>query len=411
MIEQREKAISKAIQLLDDIQNSDKGIPALKRTDPSCCWVTAETLDAILDNNRNTYAMILFAREMCEFLVTSQLSSGGWPMMVGSEIESTLATGHAVYALSKARKAFSKDIAFVASLEDTISKGIQWLKATVNSDGCWGCEPHDTSGEGNKTRVISTYFALLGFSECATEHSQLVKTAFKGLQQLKNTDGGYGPCMGGQSTIYHTARVISIFYKFYPLRMREMGDSVSFLKKRIKKFRPEQLDSESYVPSDASGEIRFWGNTPIALINALCDASCKYKNIEKIQDWVLKTQKDDGSWKLGNSNDHVVETWSTVEAIGALIKINEKFTYKENKIHRTKIKIYRTLSISLAILLAIAFIVLGGNSSIAAVRNLILLMPSWLKTLIVSVLLSGFGINILSSFIYDKIIKFFKKDK
>lgn len=402
--------IDKGINYLYSIQNADGGIPAISQHHPSCCWVTAEAIDAILGYKSNSYTNFHFVKQMCEFLLSTQITigadAGGWSMMPTNPARaSTLTTGHAVCALSKAKNVFTLDIDFCSQIDASIKKGYAWLESHKNSDGCWGLEPADENA-GQETRIISTYFALLAYFslDYDVNTSQTVRKAISYIKNVINDDGGFGYKKGEKSTAYHTARIVYLLIKSNDEKPKSkyVKKLMAYIKSTSNWRDFEKLDREPYVSSDAIGQTTFFGNTPIAIINACCLSNNSFKHLEKYADWLSKNQEDTGKWLLGKSEDQsIVESWSTNEAIDSLILLQNKYYPKKIMQLKKNNKVYKMLFITFLLLFVLSTIVLGAYTSIAFIQNIISKVPDWLRKFLITTLLGGLVLNFLSSWIYD----------
>lgn len=312
--------IIKAIRFLIRIANTDGGIPAVKPGEPSGCWTTAETLEAILRSPWFHVDLMTPIAKMTGFLLRTQIKeetdSGGWPLVVGAKHPSAMATAHSILALSLARSFLkSKD----SLITDSINAGVVWLKKFQSPSGGWGLEP---SGglSGREPRVVSTFLALRALSQLGevVHSSRCARSGVDFLWSLYDGNG-FGPALGRPSDACSTARAFLAIRDAGALDEHEnfVSRTLSFISSCKPKDRLWDLDNEVYVPDGAAGQIVFNNNSTAELLEFFVNIDTTEGQQIALVKWFQQNQRDDGSWCLGANNRLLTDlvTWPTNEAI------------------------------------------------------------------------------------------------
>lgn len=315
----------RAIRFLIRTLNSDGGVPAIGPDDPSGCWTTAETLEAIVRSPWFENDFIGPVRKMAQFLITAQSQTkgkaGGWPLVADGKHPSTMATAHAIIGLTLARPFLEPPIA--TTFEAVVRAGVDWLKKRQGSSGGWGVEP-SAGPSGQEARVVATFLALRALAQVGeTVHcSQCVRNGVDFLWSLYDGNG-FSPALGRKPDACTTARAFLAIRDAAAVAERDGFENRALrfvMDCRPTNARLWDLDTEVYVPDGASGQIVFNYNTTAELLEFLVH----FDNTEDQQlflvEWFQRNQRDDGSWCLG-ANDRLqpdIITWPTNEAVIAL---------------------------------------------------------------------------------------------
>lgn len=338
------ESITKGIRFILSHRNPNGGVPAVSQNDVSGCWTTAEALEFFLTSIYFQKADIYEAKSMLEFLLKTQISGQGWPLVVNSKTVSTMATGHSLAALVIAENVFSKDSDLVSQIQKAMEDAKKWLHEWQNNeDGGWGVEPSDPNGR--ESRVISTCYALHGYFACDLffDNSQDVKRGINYLMDISNPNGGWGGKKDSESDPANTARVITALLHSKHLDIDDV------IIKKGKKFilKSKQLwriDVESYITSGAPGHTIFHSNTLYDVLVALINCNYFKRDIFDLINWFIDSQEDDGRWYLQDKSktNKDISMWSTSEAISVLDIAQEHYikhtfrNYRNNLPHQWK---------------------------------------------------------------------------
>jgi len=212
------KQIIHGLRYLRRAQNIDKGIPATKPGEVSGGWTSGEALETFLSAPYHDADPRPFAMALIDFLKNTRFTDGdrygGWPLVVGSQRASTMATGHAVAALRLAEQYFRDDPTIITELKPLSETGFDWLTRNKNSDGGWGVEPSG-GPDGSVSRMISTVYALRAYlaDSRTVDNSRTVYDAIQWIRRLMNRDGGFGSKLGAQSDPCNTARAVIVLLR------------------------------------------------------------------------------------------------------------------------------------------------------------------------------------------------------
>jgi prenyltransferase beta subunit len=363
--------IIKGIEFLFSTQNLDGGLPSTRPGDTSGIWTTAEALEILLDTPFCHKEWIIQISRMINFLLNHQLSDGCWPIVVDHKNGSTMTTGHVVAALSKAAKLFHSDIAnsnLLKKIEKVRSDGLEWLRNSQNADGGWGLEPKDLSA-GKESRLIATAYALRGFSaaDLFFNNSKHVRAAIEEyFKKNQNQDGSWGFQTGSRGDISSTARALVTISKCGAIK----ASSSSF--RRGLKYLLHQKDffntyTEHFIPSSSPGQTVFNANVPYDVLEALLLSNYYGKEVNKLINYFLKNQEDNGSWGIIHEREgkQSLLTWPTAEALIVLDLAQSKYVQHVYELNRGKQAMrWKTLSFVFGILLLIQILVQIGALNI-----------------------------------------------
>lgn len=415
--------ILNGINFLKSIQNDDGGIPGMKETGISACWTTAEALETVLMSPYISLEHHNFIFKMIHFLLDTQMNDpnntdhdGAWPEYVSTQIAQTLTTGHALSALRLAEDIIVDDDKLRKRIQAAIQKGFEFLNRVQNHDGGWGIEPEGGSEE-SESRPFGTIFVLRGYIQNGynATNTKAVRDACNYLISLRDVKtGGFSKQASEAPDVCYTARIVStlIKAKVYTKRDAIIKKALKFIysDKTLKElFR---IKHDPYVSENSSGMVIFHSNTPIDVMEALCLCRVHNRRVHRLLQWILKTQEDRGGWYLGGSrnpqiNEGVI-SWTTNEAIYALICVDKSYSRDYFQAFRKKIRFYKKAIFTLAVLT----IVLLFTPTVLAADNFLVVfwnsLSSSLRSFITLTVLSGLLINLFSSGIYDLLKKLFK---
>ena len=299
---------------------------------------------------------------MVEFLLGRQNAQEGWPISVGSEHTSTMATGHAVTALSLAAISFQSNDALVRRIQDAQSMALNWLHNAQNKAGDWGVEPDTT--EGKKSSTMATCYALRGFYSAGYAESRGVQQAIDCLISNVGRDGGWGNGTGTSSDPANTARVVSTLIQSarYEPGSSLIKAAIGFILSTEPLWK---INIESYVVSGAPGQVYFHANTLVDVLE--CLIRCRYfgKQVENLIQFFLDHQDEIGGfWHLQDRSqvNASISTWTTAEALAVLDYAHE--AYGEHLFHgRAWTRAVRwPLAFAVAVLVAIGELVYIVNA-------------------------------------------------
>jgi len=367
------RALTDGVLYLQQVQHeSSGGLPATQIGEADGCWTSASALESVLVCPFVVPRRDGTIRDLVSFLDASAIRSGSvvsWPVVAGSGRSSTMATGHALAALSAAQ-AELVDEPTQQRLAPLLEGAIQWITANVNDDGSWGVEP-DRRPSGRPGRLISTAYALRGLSAAgqSVDNSDLVRNAVQWLWTSHNaSDGGFGASPGAVSDPCSTARTLNALHRCAAVDPNDarVDQAVEYLRSSKPRGRLWDLETESYVSEETAGQTTFNSNTTADVLEALLRLSPTSKNVGLLVDWYLKHQMGDGSWPLGanEESDSSVVTWPTCEAILTL-SIAEDIRPSDLEViglRRTN-RVSRWLVVALVLALVAAVIGLVGSPS------------------------------------------------
>ncbi|MFN7932210.1 MAG: prenyltransferase/squalene oxidase repeat-containing protein [Bryobacteraceae bacterium] len=401
--------IAKGLNYIRSILNPDGGVPATKPGDPSGCWTSAESLEIMLTAGVHHLDPRPVASALIAFLVANQIGSGadsgGWPLVAGGRQASAMATGHAVAALSAARRFFAADASLLGVLSPALTAGMAWLEAHKGSERGWGVEP-TSGGDGAQLRMISTVYALRGYVavDRTAQNSGDVNQACQAILSLQNRDGGFCGKKGLPSDACNTSRAIVALLSCKALRSsdRVIQRAVSYLCSQKPRSGVWQIDTESYVTQSAPGQTVFNSNTPADAIEALLSVGRYDKLVSTSLLWLVGSQNDDGSWCLASSDKTVpdVVSWPTNEAMFSLALASRVFKSAglpglQHSLRRSTI----TLALISIFCIAEGVILIFTPQLLQQVWSA---TPEWLRSLVVGGLVLALFVNLLAAYLWDR---------
>lgn len=304
--------------------NGDGGVPAVRPGDASGGWTTVEAMEALL---RSTWPIAQFVpalERMATFAVASQLranaaSIGGWPFVSGSTIASTMATAHAAAALSVCTPLLSGNLKI--QVQDAIDDAIKWIiRHQDSASGGWGVEP--TVGvAGHRPRVVATFLALRALAACghSLKSSTPVQKGVNFLWSMKCGDGFKSGPDSVAADVCSTVRAATALLDAGALTRVDprLESLISFIRAAKPTGGLWELESETYIPDGASGQIIFNHNTTAEILELLAAVGAAQDLQRELVQWFCDHQNEDGSWCLG-SNENLkreIITWPTSEAV------------------------------------------------------------------------------------------------
>lgn len=319
--------VPRAVRALVATRNADGGVPAIKSTDPSGCWTTASTLEAVVLAGQVESAGMKAVLGLVEFLLSSQLGfdardAAGWPLIAGGRA-STMATGQAVAALASVRPLLDHDVALQSRIHRAVEAATRWLEATQQPDGGWGTEP-ESGHDGAASRMISTSLAVHGHAALG-EHSAtsaIVRRASTWIIDGYVIGSGWPAVPGAACDPASTARAMSALARAKDPWLT--GERAEVLVGLLMESRSEEslwsIAVENVLQGDASGAIVFNQNTNIDVLLAVLDMPDAERHVGVVADlvsWLRSTQDATGLWRLQSPLrvDADVTTWSTAEWI------------------------------------------------------------------------------------------------
>lgn len=405
------KQVSDGILFLLSHRNEDDGIPATVLGDESGCWTTAEAVDVLLRSPDLPKERIPDIRRMIEFLLKNQIPGKGWPMAPEGNYVSTMATGHALAALSLAEKIFYENEELMSRCKKARTEAFEWIRQHVNPNEGWGVEPE--KDRGKETRVISTCYALRGYIAMGLnyDNSKDVRKVIDYLIDIVNKDSGWGGRKGAPTDPDNTSRVVSILIQSGKFKHNDpmVKRGLKYILNSRKNWR---MDTEAYASKGAPGQVFFHSNTPVDVLEALI--SCKYYGTEThdLIKFLIGSQEEDGRWYLCDElkKDTSICTWSTSEAIEVLDFAQKG--YFENLFNQQAYKSPLKMKLALLAISVIGFleflqIVHAYDSAYSWWTRL---SEGW-QQVIVGYTIFSIVIGLLVSFLYDKIRTFGEKRK
>jgi len=402
--------IARGIRFISSILNADGGVPATKPGDPSGCWTSAESLEVMLTAGVHELDPRPMAESLLSFLLANQIvggqDAGGWPLVAGGRQASAMATGHAVSALHAVLRFFPSDQQIHQRVNVSIAAGFQWLEGHRNAERGWGVEP-SSGGDGAQLRMISTVYALRGYSSAGktVQNSGTVKQACQAILSLQNSDGGFGGKRGAPSDACNTARALIGILDCNGLapRDRAIKRGVSYILSQKPRNKQWPLATESYVTQSAPGQTVFNSNTPADAIEALLRVERYDRLVETSLEWLVSLQNDDGSWMLASTDRTIPEviTWPTNEAMSTLSLASRVFVSKRLPSVRAEVRRYRWTVGLLSLFCILEGVILIFSPQL--LQTLWNLVPDSVRSLIVGGLILALLVNLLSSFVWEKI--------
>ena len=321
--------IRKATDFLLRHVNDDGGLCATQPDAPSGYWTTAEAIEAFLKSVHYPKGRLDRVESMLGFILEGMCEGGGWPLLVGGQRASTMATGHVLAALAIAERELRPDSRLREHVIRYKELAAIWLIEKQNRDHGWSIEPDAETDKAS--RMISTTYALRGLVEAGytARDSKTVSQAADYIQSAANHDHGWGSQVGNASDPCNTARAVTCLIRCSRSRPsdRIVRQALGFIVKSRARWKFGQAETETYVAQGSSGETVFNMNTPYDLLEAFMYAGYRGHEVRELVSWFLRSQEDDGRWFLEPASRQTkpISTWPTSEAIIALELVQAQY--------------------------------------------------------------------------------------
>ncbi len=318
-----DNAIQNGLKYLRSVTDVKGGVPNHSLSDPSGAWTTCEVLSTIwrIAPSYDTEWILRLA----DYVLQAQLEDGSWPI-VDRPLGTTASTAAGVLASLSAielgrENSHLRDRAAIA-----VDKAIQWLYECQNKDLGWGMAK--LAGEISKSRVYATLFALRALSayrkhSVSNRTEELIEQGILYLEMSQNPDGGWGETLGSPSTVASTAGVLGTLSKLgVNHSSAQIIKGVSFITDTPDNS-PAMAVFEEIICGEANS-IVVHHNTPYTLLKMLLTLKICDRRVNLLTDWLVRTQLQDGNWKLRCYSTGVVRTastWVTVETVYLLDRI------------------------------------------------------------------------------------------
>lgn len=412
--------ILNGIDFLMSVQNSDGGIPGIEAVGESACWTTAEALETVLLSPYLRISYHNFVFNMIDFLLKMQITNdtngkknGAWPEFATSHIAQTLTTGHALSALELSKKVVVDNDELLNKINESIRQGFTYLSRVQNPDGGWGLEPEN--GERSKeSRALSTIFVLRGYIQCGytISNNRAVRNACEYLKTLRDEkSGGFKKTLAEAADVCYTARVITTLVKSQAYSFKDL-----VIKKALKFIFSDKslkalfkIKHESYVTSTSAGMVTFHSNTPIDVMEALCICNIYDRRVKVLEKWILNTQEDNGGWHLGGTRDPQINdgviTWTTNEAIFALICADNTFHKERELLTEKRFKFAKRVIFTLSVICVLLLLTVSNPIQQVFITLIWSRLPDGVKSFLIVTVLAGLILNLFACAAYDWIKK------
>lgn len=346
-----ESSIIRGAKFLLDSQNPDGGIKFEdEKSIVSGIWVTAEALEFFLKSRVLPMTCYEQVRKMIDFIIASQKSNGAWSVLTNTNADSTISTGHCVYALKLSLVRGFVEKTLEERIHSSIKKGEKWLRtAVVMRSDCafWGADNKinkrlnpNTDERSRMEYIFTSFYALMGlinpekYPEDSLDDRDIIKKAYyffrnqaewfsekytstTNFDKLNITD--FAKIASSVGRIINVLIMINLDYP--PKLMDGLKEVI------------EQCVKSSYMTTSITINTRKIGqtgetynnNTPfdmgMALVNLKTDAII----IEEIINLYIDNQESEGFWFLSFSSAYTIKTWATSEALIFLEFSSQKY--------------------------------------------------------------------------------------
>lgn len=353
--------ISKASKYLINSTNKDGGIKFEDEfSEISGSWVTAETLEALLESNVLPITCYKKVEPMILFLISNQNDDGSWSILTkDSKKPSAISTGHCVYSLKLAAR---DGYYSTKEIYQAIERGEAWLrdsKCCIDRNGYafWSTEPIE---QGNVVDcnsdvisrmeyVFSSFYAVMGFinpdgfivkDDIDINLIEKAKRFF--VNQATFFIEKYKSEIEKLDDILQFAKVSSTICRIVNaidmLRIEIPNNIQSGLKDLLSLCSKNPFMTTSItVHTDrlAGFTAVYNNNTPFDMANAFLSINTDSGTLFTIIEQYIENQSKEGFWYLNFSSAYKIKTWTTAEAIivlnKALRKYNEVEFYEKQK--------------------------------------------------------------------------------
>lgn len=410
----------RALDKLLVCQNPDGGIPATLPKQDSGSWTSAETLEALLLCLRGADIDLARIRHLVLFLLDTQIHAGigqlkaitgAWPLFNGNT-PCTMATGHCIAALALSKKLLPDLEPRIAA---AIADGRSWLERHQKQDGSWGTFPCN-AGDGEVGKVVAVYYAVHGLVALGanSQNSRAVRKSCERLIELRKPDGSWSNDPSGIGNASDTARALMTLIEAKHVEPKDgvAQDALTYiLGERQKGALLWDIDTENLHVDNSPGQIVINKNTPCEVLVALSAIQPENRAFHELLWWMTATQDDDGLWTLSSPSRKVpdIRTWSTAEwalALEAATKALPSRIYMQRYVHWPSVK--RLLGIFIALFV---FAVLALTPVGALVLAWWTKLPESIQSFIIVSVLAALVVNLMSSWIYNHLVRRFLNRK
>lgn len=216
--------------LLDLYSEKKNGWSAVRKSDDIGVLTTSAAVRTFVENESIDYFNICPA---VQYILNSQSSYGGWPMIRENNSDAPLATAEAIQALIAVKNNFPHQ-KIVPNVEKSINKAVHWLFNVKNEDGGWSA----IIGRKKETKTSSTYvtaiviIALSLFlkidNELEQEVTKHIEDAFKCLSDRREPNGLWLTYQNSHNAdLAISATVAYAYYLYYGEEAKDILDFVN----------------------------------------------------------------------------------------------------------------------------------------------------------------------------------------
>lgn len=216
--------------LLDLYSDKKNGWPAVRIDDEIGVLTTSAAIRTFVENESIGYSDICPA---VQYILNSQSSYGGWPMIRENNLDAPLATAEAIQALLVVKNKFPHQ-KIIPNVENSINKAVRWLCNVKNEDGGWSA----IIGRKKEVKISSTYvtaiviIALSLFLKMNNRPKQeitsYIEDAFKCLSERREPNGLWLTFQNSHNAdLAICATVAYAYFSYYGDEAKDILDSVS----------------------------------------------------------------------------------------------------------------------------------------------------------------------------------------
>ncbi|MDO9028275.1 MAG: prenyltransferase/squalene oxidase repeat-containing protein [Candidatus Roizmanbacteria bacterium] len=319
-----DQSIDEALNYLISKRQDDGGFPAVKSSDQTGIWTTAETIRAICSLKPAVGRDWLNPSVL--YIINAQYPDGSWHLIAGPP-GATMSTADALMALLEIKGQNLVNPPLITKLERAIEEGFRWLHSCQNKDGGWGIE-HRPSSEEGMSRIFSTYYALRALYKSGDNSSTAVNKGLDYILLTENEDGGWGFYEKGESNISSTARAVQVLTEseHFHVDSSPVKRGIRYLLQH-KDHLSDTCVSEELI-TRAGGLLSLDNYTPYDMLRVFLVCRCPDVKVLQLVKWFMGTQQSDGRWCLRcQCSDKSREAcmWVTTEAALVLAQAKRLF--------------------------------------------------------------------------------------